>query len=117
MKDTCIFKMKTQESDEEPGKCGRWTRDEHQAFIDAIQLYGKNWKLVAQHIGTRSSTQVRSHAQKHFLRKSNRQAVEQQAKEFFARKASNQPKITFKVDAETQYGEGVAFVSLSDCEF
>ena len=30
----------------------------------AIQIYGKNWKKVTQHVGTRISAQVRSHAQK-----------------------------------------------------
>ncbi len=30
----------------------------------AIELFGKNWKKVTQHVGTRISAQVRSHAQK-----------------------------------------------------
>ena len=30
----------------------------------AIRIYGKNWKKVTQHVGTRISAQVRSHAQK-----------------------------------------------------
>ena len=33
-------------------------------FIIAIRLFGKNWKKVTQHVGTRISAQVRSHAQK-----------------------------------------------------
>ena len=33
-------------------------------FVIAIRLYGKNWKKVTQHVGTRISAQVRSHAQK-----------------------------------------------------
>lgn len=32
--------------------------------IIAIYLFGKNWKKVTQHVGTRISAQVRSHAQK-----------------------------------------------------
>ena len=45
---------------------GRWKNDEHQRFIDAIIKYGNNWKQVQKYVGTRSSTQTRSHAQKFF---------------------------------------------------
>ena len=45
---------------------GRWNRDEHQRFIDGIIKYGNNWRQVQKYIGTRSSTQIRSHAQKFF---------------------------------------------------
>lgn len=34
--------------------------------MEAIDLYGRDWKKVQQHVGTRSSTQSRSHAQKYF---------------------------------------------------
>jgi SHAQKYF class myb-like DNA-binding protein len=53
--------------------CGRWQQDEHQRFIEAILKYGNEWKLVQKHVGTRSSTQARSHAQKFFvkIKKSN----------------------------------------------
>ena len=47
---------------------GRWTTEEHNKFIEAMFLYGNEWKRVQQHIGTRSSTQARSHAQKFFIR-------------------------------------------------
>jgi hypothetical protein len=30
--------------------------------------FGKNWKLVEAHVGTRTGTQVRSHAQKFFIK-------------------------------------------------
>lgn len=42
--------------------------DEHFRFIEALQKYGKEWKRVQQHVGTRSSTQARSHAQKFFVK-------------------------------------------------
>jgi len=37
-------------------KTGRWTRDEHFRFLEALKLFGKEWKHVQQHVGTRSST-------------------------------------------------------------
>jgi len=33
-----------------------------------LKLYGKDWQMVENHIGSRSSAQIRSHAQK-FLTK------------------------------------------------
>jgi len=46
-----------------------WTAEEHQRFLDALKMYGvKEVKAIAAHVGTRSSTQVRTHAQKYFLK-------------------------------------------------
>jgi SHAQKYF class myb-like DNA-binding protein len=55
------------------GKCenfnqGRWLPEEHKKFIEAMYIYGNEWKKVQEYIGTRSSTQARSHAQKFFIR-------------------------------------------------
>lgn len=52
--------------DQGNGGQGRWTDEEHQRFIDAIKKYGKDWVKVQQYIGTRSTAQTRSHAQKYF---------------------------------------------------
>jgi len=45
-------------------KSGRWSTEEHEKFLEAIDLYGPNWKKVQGHVLTRTSTQARSHAQK-----------------------------------------------------
>jgi len=45
---------------------GRWTKDEHDKFIKALKIYGKEWSKVQAFIKTRSSGQIRSHAQKFF---------------------------------------------------
>ena len=45
---------------------GRWSNNEHAMFLEALNLYGREWKKVAVHIQTRSCAQVRSHAQKYF---------------------------------------------------
>eukprot|EP00826_Nyctotherus_ovalis_P066299 TRINITY_DN9788_c0_g2_i3.p1 TRINITY_DN9788_c0_g2~~TRINITY_DN9788_c0_g2_i3.p1 ORF type:complete len:291 (+),score=39.87 TRINITY_DN9788_c0_g2_i3:283-1155(+) len=52
---------------------GRWTKEEKLRFIEAIEKYGKNWKKVGAYVGTRSATQIRSHAQKVFPKNASRQ--------------------------------------------
>ena len=47
---------------------GRWDPEEHKRFIEAINKFGNEWKEVQKYVGTRSSNQVRSHAQKFFLK-------------------------------------------------
>lgn len=49
-------------------KQGRWTEEEQQLFASAVQIYGKRWKKLEQVMGTRTSTQCRSHGQKYFLK-------------------------------------------------
>jgi SHAQKYF class myb-like DNA-binding protein len=46
--------------------CGRWTDEEHQAFLEGLTECGREWKKVAMRIPTRTSAQIRSHAQKYF---------------------------------------------------
>ena len=43
---------------------GRWTDEEHSKFMEGIKIFGKDWKKVQQYVGTRTSAQSRSHAQK-----------------------------------------------------
>jgi len=52
---------------------GRWSRDEHKKFIEAIIKFGNNWKEVQEYVNSRTSTQARSHAQKFFekIKKNN----------------------------------------------
>lgn len=56
---------------------GRWTEGEHQAFLKGMQKHGREWKKVAIDIPTRTSAQVRSHAQKYFAK------IQKQQEEYF----------------------------------
>jgi SHAQKYF class myb-like DNA-binding protein len=46
---------------------GRWTDAEHHKFLQAIRLFGKDWRKVQEFIGSRTGAQIRSHAQKYFI--------------------------------------------------
>jgi SHAQKYF class myb-like DNA-binding protein len=45
---------------------GRWTIEEHEAFLRGLQMHGKEWKKVAAQVRTRTVVQTRTHAQKYF---------------------------------------------------
>ena len=47
------------------GNNGRWDKIEHQRFLQGCLLYKNNWKKVETYVKTRTSTQIRSHAQKY----------------------------------------------------
>ena len=71
-----IYTMKAHNSpsncNSESPKCtqkidkGRWRAEEHELFLQGIKLFGRDWKKIESLVGTRSSPQIRSHAQKYF---------------------------------------------------
>jgi SHAQKYF class myb-like DNA-binding protein len=72
-------KCQGQTSESKSRKCsamstsGRWTAAEHEAFLRGLKVYGREWKKVATCIPTRTSAQIRSHAQKYFAKASKEQ--------------------------------------------
>ena len=51
-----------------PAITGRWKFKEHMLFLEGLDKYNANWKKICPLIKTRTPNQVRSHAQKFFLK-------------------------------------------------
>ena len=47
---------------------GRWKFKEHIQFLEGLDKYGVNWKKIRSLIKTRTPGQIRSHAQKFFMK-------------------------------------------------
>ena len=57
--------------DDKDANVGRWTLKEHIQFLQALEKYGVNWKIIRKIIRTRTATQIRSHCQKFFIKLKN----------------------------------------------
>ena len=72
-KKTSIFKVEDlskyiikNSSDNNSSNEGRWSKEEHNKFLEGLVIYGTNWKNFKGLIESRTSVQIRSHAQKFF---------------------------------------------------
>lgn len=52
----------------ERAKARAWDETEEAKFVEALHLYGRDWKKCAEHVGTRDARAITSHAQKYFIK-------------------------------------------------
>lgn len=78
---TTLATERTTLSQDNEHQNGRWSTEEHERFVEAIKVHGKNWKKVEECVGTRTGAQIRSHAQKFFLKLEKEVKTSQKAKD------------------------------------
>jgi SHAQKYF class myb-like DNA-binding protein len=54
--------------DPSKGTSGRWTVTEHLCFVEGVRRFHKSWRHIAAMVPTRSVVQIRTHAQKFFMK-------------------------------------------------
>lgn len=81
---------KTIEPRKDQENTGRWSEEEHRVFLNGLEEHGKQWKLIASMIGTRTVVQVRTHAQKYFqkMERSNQKGKVQTVSHVMAKRKS-----------------------------
>ncbi|XP_051145441.1 protein REVEILLE 6-like [Andrographis paniculata] len=45
-----------------------WSEQEHDKFLEALHLFDRDWKKIEAYVGSKTVIQIRSHAQKYFLK-------------------------------------------------
>ncbi|RWV80386.1 hypothetical protein GW17_00058353 [Ensete ventricosum] len=88
-----------------------WTEQEHDKFLEALQLFDRDWKKIEAFVGSKSVIQIRSHAQKYFLKVQKTGTSEHVPPPRPKRKASHPypqkaPKNGILVNAASQISQG-----------
>lgn len=88
---------------------GRWTKEEHERFVEGIRRFGKNWKKVEEFVGTRNGAQIRSHAQKFFLRIQREERSEDSDSKSLKEKLRSTRKVSDFSESTTVLAHGKLF--------
>lgn len=81
-----------------------WTAAEHELFLDALKKYGRSWKQIEGHVRTKNVIQIRSHAQKYFLKLQKNNACEAVPPPRPKRRSAPSPSASASAAAEAASG-------------
>ena len=74
---------------------GRWTKREHDMFLEGLERFGRSWKKIASLVHTRTLVQIRTHAQK-YLQKQSRAGPKAIVNDVGAASSSSSSSFTIK---------------------
>ncbi|KAJ6320304.1 hypothetical protein OIU78_015653 [Salix suchowensis] len=97
-----------------------WTEQEHDKFLEALQLFDRDWKKIEAFVGSKTVIQIRSHAQKYFLKvqKSGTTAVASQVTgSFQSSSALLEPGYLYGHDSTSVLGNPITSGALSTWNF
>ncbi|KAL0734498.1 hypothetical protein Bca4012_010708 [Brassica carinata] len=78
-----------------------WTEPEHDKFLEALHLFDRDWKKIEAFIGSKTVIQIRSHAQKYFLKKAHKNVQPQVQGSFISTAEPNDPSYMFRPESSS----------------
>ncbi|CAI2360358.1 unnamed protein product [Moneuplotes crassus] len=81
---------------------GKWRNSEHMQFIECFRKHGTNWDKLEKSVPTRTSLQVRTHAQKFFEKITNNYKVDNPVEFYLKNLRNHQMDLDHNIEEQLQ---------------